>query len=127
LSRWPVDQPPKDDPVPINLNGTPPDPEAFVGPLNLFIGLHGTAVGHNTAEQTKKDYEALHPPVQRQSQPVTETDKQAVLDHRLPAPPPPPIKPVSAGKPIAFDPKKYVVDTGITERVSRHPYQRPGT
>lgn len=100
MSKWPVDNPPiEPQPPGINLVGVPPDPATFDGPLNEFIELHGTAVGYNTAAQTKKDYEATNPPAARAAEPA-------------PTPPPQPglapAKPISAGHPIPFDETKFV-------------------
>jgi len=81
----------------INLRGAPPDPNTFDGPLNVFIQLHGTAVAHNAANQTKKDYDTLNP---------------AAVRARTPESPPsaPPGQPISAGRKLTPDPAKYVID-----------------
>jgi hypothetical protein len=104
-----------DDPDPpgINLRGVPPDPATYVGPLNTFIELHGTAVANNTATVTRRDYDTLHPPAaQAESQPVMAEESNA-----------PEPRPISAGTPIPFDESKYVIDREIKHRVRRprHP------
>jgi hypothetical protein len=91
--------------VPINLNGEPPDPATYLGPLNVFIELHGTAVANNTATQTKADYDALHP-------------EDPVIDP--PPEPPLPGTPIDPGRPyVPPDPAKYVLDTSVGDRVAR--------
>lgn len=107
MSRWPVATPPPERHHGINLRGTPPDPAVFDGPLNVFIELHGTAVANNTATQTKKDYDTLHPPAVARRQVVP------------PQPPPStlPPQPISIGEAVSYD--NGIVDPGIAGRVLR--------
>jgi hypothetical protein len=124
LSRWPVDEPIDPRPPRINLRGVPPDPATFDGPLNVFIGLHATAVANNTAEQTRQDYDTLHPATPEaaaESRPLTEEDR----DHppvNEPQPQPQP-QPVSPGRPIVYS-GNFIVDPEIEARVQRH-HTRP--
>lgn len=125
MSKWPVDEPIDPKAPRINLRGVPPDPATFDGPLNVFIALHATAVANNTAEQTKQDYDALHPPatdaasweeLRQANKPVTEE----VHDHpsvNEPQPQPQP-QPVSAGSPVNYT--AGIVDPEIQARVQRH-------
>lgn len=113
MNKWPVETPIDPNPPSINLRGEPPDPETFVGPLNLFTQLHDTATAQLHASQVKKEYDdfyAANPPAAAKAEPV-------------PAPAPP-IKPVSAGTPIDTA-GVGEVDPGIRDRVSRHHHQRP--
>jgi len=86
----------------INLAGTPPDPETFEGPLNVFIGLHGTGLAANQAEENKATYDENFP-----STPVPPPEE----------PPPPLGEPISAGRPINPDMSKYVLDRSVAKRV----------
>lgn len=97
----------------INLKGEPPDPATFEGPLNAFIGLHGTAVASNTATQTKKNYDELHP---APPPPAPETPKPGIEQ-----PAPIAVSPISAGTPI--DDRRGVIDPEIARRV--HPKRPP--
>jgi hypothetical protein len=122
MSKWPVDEPIDPRPPRINLRGVPPDPATFDGPLNVFIGLHGTAVANNTAEQTKQDYDTLHPvaPEAAESRPVTEEDH----DHPAVNEPSPTPQPVSPGRPIVYS-GNFIVDPEIQSRVARHRFRPP--
>lgn len=125
MDEWPDDAPPleKVEPAGTNLRGSPPDPATYVGPLNVFVELHGTAEAYNRAAQTKSDYDALVPPIIPEAQ-FTEPR----LNVRQPAiPPRPPLgraeppetdgQPISPGRAVAFDASKYVIDTGIKTRI----------
>ena len=95
------------DPRRINLVGTLIDPEVFDGPLNVLIGLYGTATAANTVEETKRIYDENNPPVP-------------------PAAPPAPVveplgEPISPGKRIVPDASKYIIDTSSRDRVLRRP------
>ena len=74
-----------------------------VGPLNVFNEKIASADAINRAIATKVDYDTAHPP-----------------------PPPPPAldmtpigKPISPGRAIPFNAKKFVIDTGPRDRVNR--------
>ena len=74
-----------------------------VGPVNVFNEKIAIADAINRAIATKDTYDAAHPP----------------------APPPPALDmtpigvPISAGRRITPDPKKYVLDTSVRDRVTR--------
>ena len=74
-----------------------------VGPVNVFNEKIAIADAINRAIVTKAEYDAAHPP----------------------APPPPapdmtPIGvPIGPGRPITPDPKKFVLDTSVRDRVTR--------
>jgi len=74
-----------------------------VGPVNVFNEKIAIADAINRAIATKDIYDAAHPP---------------------PAPPPPldmtPIGvPIGPGRPITPDPRKFVLDTSVRDRVTR--------
>ena len=81
-----------------------------VGPLNVFNEKIASADAINRAIATKVDYDTAHPP-----------------------PPPPPAldmtpigAPISPGRAITPDPRKYVLDTSVRDRVLRkHRFIRP--
>jgi hypothetical protein len=92
----------------INLNGVPPDPADFDGPLNEFIELHGTAVANNAATQTKLDYEQLHPNPPADQPPLAD--------------PAPSGSPVSAGRRVTVDltdTGRFFIDREIATRIRR--------
>lgn len=90
----------------INLTGSPPGPETFEGPLNVFIGLHGVGLAANQADENKTIYDENFP-----NQPTIE-----------PEPTPDPIgPPISAGKPVYPDMRKYVIDSDVAKRVLKRP------
>ena len=74
-----------------------------VGPVNVFNEKIAIADAINRAIATKDIYDAAHPP----------------------APPPPPLDmtpigvPIGPGRPITPDPKKFVLDTSVRDRVTR--------
>ena len=73
-----------------------------VGPVNVFNEKIAAADAINRAIAVKTEYEAAHPPV------------------LLTAPDMTPIgEPISAGRPITPDPRKYVLDTAVRDRVVR--------
>ena len=80
-----------------------------VGPVNVFNEKIAAADAINRAIAVKTEYEAAHPPV------------------LLAAPDMTPIgEPISAGRPITPDPRKYVLDTSVRDRVVRkHRFIRP--
>ena len=80
-----------------------------VGPVNVFNEKIAAADAINRAIAVKTEYEAAHPPV------------------LLTAPDMTPIgEPISAGRPITPDPRKYVLDTAVRDRVVRkHRFIRP--
>jgi hypothetical protein len=100
-----TEQPIDLDPPAINLKGAPPDPATFDGPLNVFIGLHGIAVANNTATQTKKDYDELHPPA-LQLEPTAEQPRPEPLG-----------EPIGCGHAIVYE--KGVLDPGAARRRDR--------
>jgi hypothetical protein len=105
MSRWPVEKPPIDPhPPEINLEGAPPDPEAFDGPLNLFIALHGTATANNTANQTLANYTELHPsdPLPRQAPPPIEPAAE--------------VRPISVGSSLPYQRKDALPANDIATR-----------
>jgi hypothetical protein len=123
MSKWPVDEPIDPRPPRINLRGVPPDPATFDGPLNVFIGLHATAVANNTAEQTRQDYDTLHPATPEaaaESKSVTEEDRDHPPVNALPLPEP---QPVSPGAPIVYT--AGIIDPEIQQRVARHRFRPP--
>lgn len=95
----------------INLKGTLAKPdEEFDGPLNVLIGLQGTAAAANQVEETKRIYDQNNPP-----DPV-----------RVARPAPAPIgAPISAGRPIVPDASKYVIDVAIKDRIATRRNRRP--
>ena len=94
------------DALGINLQGSPPDPETFEGPLNVFIGLHGTGLAANQADENKTLYDENFP---------------AVVDPP-PEPYPDPIgEPISPGQPInTVLGTRFVIDRSVAERVLKH-------
>jgi hypothetical protein len=116
MSRWPVEQPPKDDRLHINLQCTQlPDPDTFVGPLNKYIALNGVTSASVTAHQNRADYDSFHP----------EASRTALTPQPQPQPlPMSDVGAVSAGRPIHYQGGE--VDPGIAARVRLHrPPPRP--
>jgi hypothetical protein len=60
MKRWPAEAPPKVK-RPINLEGPPPDPVTFDGPLNVLIALHGIALANINVSKTKAEYDDINP------------------------------------------------------------------
>lgn len=87
--------------MPVNLKGSPPDPETFDGPLNVFIGLHGVGLAANQADENKTLYDENFPA----TEPITE-------------PPPEPLgDPISPGRPVSTNRPNYVIDRSVAQRV----------
>ena len=73
-----------------------------VGPVNVFNEKIAAADAINRAIAVKTEYEAAHPPVLQVTPDMTPIGE-----------------PISAGRPITPDPRKYVLDTAVRDRVVR--------
>jgi len=74
-----------------------------VGPVNVFNEKIAAADAINRAIATKDAYDAAHPP----AAPLAAPDMTPIG------------VPISTGRPITPDPRKYVLDTAVRDRVVR--------
>ena len=120
MSRWPVVTPIDWHPPHINLSAPkPPDPVTFDGPLNVLIGLHGTASAYINAAHVRQEYLSIAPtpvaslPTQKQEQEENKPGTKA-----------PQIKPISAGAAVEhYD--AAVPDPDLEKRLARHRHRPP--
>ena len=81
-----------------------------VGPVNVFNEKIAAADAINRAIAIKTEYDAAHPP----PAPLAAPDMTPIG------------APISAGRPITPDPRKFVLDTSVRDRVLRkHRFIRP--
>jgi len=102
MNKWPVENPPPDTQLHINLRGAPlPKSANFDGPLNVLIELNGTGEAANTVAATRKVYDENYPET-----PIEPPPEEEIL---------PLGAPISSGRKIVYE--QGIIDPGIARRI----------